>query len=555
MKIDNKVIQTAASSQLGRLELRSTNGNQTCVCNKSFSGWVVHVLRYKFSKNYREQEQETRRQILTATLGNGNEEFNLSDEQRNSLLDRRRFNRYIHAETEASTQPTDHKESNATLPDASVQKTQSDETLAQTMSETPLPDEEPSVTPPDASVQNTQAEKTPQPTENEVPASGQESNVIPSDTSAQNTQAEKTHQPTENEIPAPSQEPGTTSAKESGEEEQPETRERTQTSSLTKPTADSSAKTVEKRTGNEAAHSKAVPGKISNNAEEKLQPSSERKLSQSGTEGAGSAEKEKPNESLSKDTLKQPKVTNPQPATTKTAAKARPVTTEGIMVPYRDTVSESDNPTWVGKRNRWAAKHFNGDHAATVFYVGDGKNSIAHEFKIAFEGGNCPSTVATLEKRIGERLKQCDSKAGANTKHFLTYLTLRSDQVPEERDRLFEIEDMNKSSHSATWSEDFMNGGLWGVPPNAKTCGRRLPTGTLMFAANKIISKLPVEKRTGVIKDAAGRRSLNNMRSKAADPAYRKEFSPDVQELGQEDFEWLLEKATSFVSYCNQTGD
>ena len=218
-------------------------------------------------------------------------------------------------------------------------------------------------------------------------------------------------------------------------------------------------------------------------------------------------------------------------------------------------MSNSDNQTWIRKRNLWARDHLTDEHVAAVFYVGDDSGEIPHDITISEIRRECVPTVATLEKRIGERLEQYDSNANANTKHFLTYLTLRNDRVPEERGRLFETEDMKKSSPTATWSDNFSAGGILGIPPTATKCGRRLPTEALMFCANKIISELPVEEKTGVFrtdKESEAYRLVNEMYKNAAYPEYRKEFSPDGQELAQGDFEWLLKATTSFGIYCNQ---
>ena len=391
MQIDSSVIQTAASSQLGRLELRSTNGNQTCVCNKSFSGWVVHVLRYKFSKNYRKQEQETRRQILTATLGNGNEEFTLSDVQRNSLLDRRRFNRYINDE---------------------LKRLASNNTTGR---------DEPGVIPPSVSTQTTQTVST---------------------------------------------------------------------------------------------------------------------------------EKTKPQ----KATFNQAKTTLPISTTGKTTASTRPITADVLTLSYEDTKSDSDNQTWIAKRDHMVRNHLKKNHVAAIFYIGTESTEIRRDLAIS-DAESRASTVATLEKRIGERLEQYNPDANANTKHFLTYVTLRNDQVPKERNRLFEIEYMKKPSLTATWSDNFKAGGISGVPLNAKECGRRLPTETLMFCANRMISKLPVETGTEVSQGGWGseaRRLVDEMYECAGYSGYMKQFSPDGQELTQEEFKWLLDSVKSFGTYCNR---
>ena len=402
MQIDSSVIQTAASSQLGRLELRSTNGNQTCVCNKSFSGWVVHVLRYKFSKNYRKQEQETRRQILTATLGNGNEEFTLSDVQRNSLLDRRRFNRYINAELKelANCDTTGHEEPNVIPPSTSAQTSRTDETLVQ------------------------------------------------------------------------------------------------------------ATQTV-------------------------------------------STEKTKPE----KATFNQAKTTTPISTTGKTAASTRPITTEVLTLNYADTKSDSDNQTWIAERDLLVRDHLKKNHVAAIFCIGADWGRLFPDLAISDVGGKCVLTVATLEKRIGERLEQYNPEANANTKHFLTFLTLRKKRASLGGDSLFEIEEMKKSSPTATWSDDFKDGGILGVPLDATECGRVLPTETLMFCANKVISKLPVETKTEVFQSGEGseaRRLVDEMYEYAGYPEYRKEFSPDGQELTQEEFKWLLDSVKSFGAYCNR---
>ncbi len=414
MQIDSSVIQTAASSQLGRLELRSANGNQTCVCNKSFSGWVVHVLRYKFSKNYRKQEQETRRQILTATLGNGNEEFTLSDVQRNSLLDRRRFNRYINAELKelANCDTTGHEEPNVIPPSTSAQTSRTDETLVQ-------------------ATQTVSTEKT----------------------------KPKTSLPTE---------------------------------VTTKP---------EKATFNQA------------------------------------------------------KTTTPISTTGKTAASTRPITTEVLTLNYADTKSDSDNQTWIAERDLLVRDHLKKNHVAAIFCIGADWGRLFPDLAISDVGGKCVLTVATLEKRIGERLEQYNPEANANTKHFLTFLTLRKKRASLGGDSLFEIEEMKKSSPTATWSDDFKDGGILGVPLDATECGRVLPTETLMFCANKVISKLPVETKTEVFQSGEGseaRRLVDEMYEYAGYPEYRKEFSPDGQELTQEEFKWLLDNVKSFGAYCNR---
>ncbi len=487
MHISDRVFQTAANSQLGRLELRDTNGDQTCICNKSFSGWVVHVIRYKFSKNYRAREQETRRQILIAALGKENNASTLTNEQQDVLLDRKSFNRYINTKSKevANIEPTGRKEPNDIPPDTSVQTSQTDETPAQVTNVAPTP--------------------------------RQESNVVVPDTSVQPPQTDETPAQVTNVAPTPRQDPGTVSAKESSG--------------------------GEVKTGNEAGG--------------KLQPPSERKLSQSRTKQADSIEKAKPNESLPKETASKPERANHKPAIGKTAASAQPIRADVLTAPSGDTKSNSDNQTWIGKRDRWATYSLEEEHIAAVFYVRDNEGSIAHNFRISEAPGQCVSTVATLEKRIGERLEQCDSNASANTKHFLTYLTLRGEELPADRNMLFEDEDMRKSSPTATWDNDFMKGGILGIPPVATKCGRRLPTGVLMFCANKVISELPIDKETGIFrgnkKSAAGH-ILGEMNRKAADPEYRKEFIPDDQELTQESFEWLLNSVASFGSYCNQEG-
>ena len=264
MQINSSVIQAAASSQLGRLELRNIDGDQTCVCNKSFSGWVVHVFRYKFSKNYRAQEQETRRQILAAALGNGNEEFTLSEVQQNSLLDRRQFNHYINTELKrlASANTTGH--------------------------------EGPDVIHPSASAQNTQAEKTLSQATSEEPESVQESNAILPDISVQTSQTAETLAQATNVVSKPDQ-PSATSAKRSGDSHVPPgTRKKTQRPNLSRPTASSQSKTVQKKASNEPFKSRAMPKKVSSDAGGKLQPTPERNPSQGRTRQTGSTEKAKP---------------------------------------------------------------------------------------------------------------------------------------------------------------------------------------------------------------------------------------------------------------------
>ncbi len=549
MQINSSVIQAAASSQLGRLELRNIDGDQTCVCNKSFSGWVVHVFRYKFSKNYRAQEQETRRQILAAALGNGNEEFTLSEVQQDSVLDRRRFNRYIDTELKklASSGTTGH--------------------------------EGPDVIHPSTSAQNTQAEKTLSQATSEEPESVQEPSATPSDTSVQTSQTAETLAQATNVVSKPDQ-PSATSAKSSGDSHvPPETRKKTQRPNLSRPTASSQSKTVQKKasnepfkpktvqkkasnepfksktvqkkTSNEPFKSRAMPKKVSSDAGGKLQPTSERKPIQGRTRQTSSTEKAKPQKATSNRT----KTSAPISTTGKTAADSRPVTTETITVNYEDTMSNSDNQTWIRKRDLWARDHLTEDHVAAVFYVGGDSGEIPHNIAISEIRRECVPTVATLEKRIGERLEQYNPDANANTKHFLTYLTLRNDRVPEERGRLFETEDMKKSSPTAIWRDSFSAGGILGIPPNVTECGRRLPTETLMFCANKIISKLPVETKTGVFRGDEGGEAYSlvaEMYESSADPEYRKEFSPNGQELAEKDFEWLLEYVASFGSFCNQ---
>ena len=774
MQINISVIQAAASSQLGRLELRNIDGDQTCVCNKSFSGWVVHVFRYKFSKNYRAQEQETRRQILTAALGNGSEPFTLSEVQQNSLLDRRQFNRYINTElkrlasanttgrdkpgvippsgstqtsqadetpaqatneeptldkepgviststsaqntkadetsaqatneeptldkesgviststsaqnTKADETPTQatneepipDKEPNATLldtsaqntqadetptqatneepkldkepgvipPSTSAQNTEADETPAQATNEEPIPDKEPNATLLDTSAQNTEADETPAQATNEEPKLDKEPGVIPPSTSAQNTEADETLTQATNEEPKLDKEPGVippsgstqtsqadetpaqatnvvskpdqpsiTSEKRSGGDKiLPETKKNTQRSSLSRPTASSQSRTTQKaaskKASNETLKPKGIPiyrtthaldrqhqkdnraaggklqptserklGKASNEALRptgkaiyrtthaldsqhqkdnrdaggKLQPTSERNPIQGRTRQTSSTEKAKPQKATSNRT----RTSTPIPTTRKISADSRPITTETITVNYEDTMSNSDNQTWIRKRDLWARDHLTEDHVAAVFYVGDDSGEILHNIAISEIRRECVPTVATLEKRIGERLEQYNPDANANTKHFLTYLTLRNDRVPEERGRLFETEDMKKSSPTAIWRDSFSAGGILGIPPNVTECGRRLPTEALMFCANKIISKLPVETKTGVFRGDEGSEAYSlvaEMYESSSDPEYRKEFSPNGQELAEKDFEWLLEYVASFGSFCNQ---
>ncbi len=556
MHISEGVFQAAASSQLGRLELRSDSGSQTCVCNKSFSGWVVHVIRYRFSKNYREQEQETRRQILIAALGSGDGTFTLSEVQQRSLLDRKKFNHYIHTELKrlAKIETTVRVEPNVISPATSVQNLQTDEILPQAMNEEPAPDQEPSTISPDTSVQDTQTDETSSQAPNEGPAPDQEPRTIPPDTSVQDTQTDETSSQATSEEPAPVQKPGTASVKGTGDGKiQPEPKKRAQ-KSLYRPTASTQSKIVRKKTGSEAGR--------------KLQPpfTNKNKLNQSRTKPAGSTEKVTPKTSPPRETaskskrapLNQVKTATPKPTTGNPGASARP-TAEEIIVNYEDTMSESDNVAWIRKRNLWAKDYFESRHAAAVFYVGDDKGPINTDFRISEKSDRCVHTVATLEKRIGERLNQYGSNANANTKHFLTFLTLRNERVPTERDRLFKIEYMKKSllKPGATWKDNFMNGGMLGVPDTATKCGRRLPTEDLMFCANKIISALPVDKKTGVFqgyKESDGGRVIGGMYDKAADPEYRKDFSPDGQELTPEDFEWLLMTAASFGEYCNGEG-
>ncbi len=611
MEIGDGILQRAARSQLGRLGVQTDNGNGQCVLKNSFSGWVVHIFRYKFSENYRKQELQSRRNILAAALGSENEEFKISTEQEKTLQNRREFNRYIHEESQrlASSRATPDTGGNQNTPGTELPKTNTEAITPSTFQD-PATDKESTeehtkLTSTAATQEQSHLTGTTQDPGNSQPVTDKKPTEEHTNLTSTVATQEQSH------LTGTTQDPGNSQPvtdKKPTEEHTNltstvATQEQSHLTGTTQDPGNSQPVTEKKRvTRRDLTRGTAASNALTKNPKQNLkppakkgnsQPTRNKKKETPNTSRAGTPQSSKSSTTKSGPTpqdessrikvAKDPgsgrnrpitgkntpdtSATKPDAGKTDAAIIGKSVGAERPKIEITKTLvavsgktrTISDNETWIQRRDYWATHKMQAYHVTEFFDIRTAEEPLAFAPGISSSGQNRlhAQLTATLEKRIGERLEGYrlagyieGTKVSANTKHCLSYLTLKNGRAPN-RDTLFDLEHMEKSSTNAKWSTDFKETGILGIPDVAESCCRRVPSAKLMHCVDRVIKQLPVNRKTGIpMYNREGKNLLTLMHKKASEPVYRKKFSQDGQELTKEEFEWVVGNVKGFVHFC-----